>query len=281
MTDESVYNARNSVRPIFDRLWVRDVGFWYDRGMVLLSTLHDPTGAMVNFLRLHLGALRQLYSAYVVVATPATSAETLTIYRDFDCEVWATGSAEIGTSRRAAVKLALEMDANWFHYCDADRILHWQMSYPDELRNVVRHVIPAADYSAIGRNPRAYATHPLVQREAEYICNRVFALLYNQPDGVLDVCAGSCGFSRRAGELIRQYSCEPTNATDAEWPMLIGNCDNFSVQFVETDGLEFETPTFFGAASGQKAHNADNWAARIRLAIDSFEAAARLRSHPL
>ncbi len=232
---------------------------------------------MVPFLHEHLGALRKMYRAYVVVATPATSAEILAIYRDHDCDVWDIGSAEIGTSRRNAVKLALEMEGDWFHYCDADRILHWQMHYPDELREMIETIIPQADYSAIGRNPRAYATHPLVQREAEYVCNRVFALLYGQRDGVLDVCAGSCGFSRRAGALIAQRSCEPTNATDAEWPMLIENCQDYSVQFVETDGLEFETPTFFGATVSQRAHNADNWAARVRLAIDSFEAAARLR----
>ncbi len=247
--------------------------------MILLSTLHDPNNLMGEFLREHLGNLRQLYEAYIVVATPVTSADTLAIYRAHDCAVWETGSAEIGTSRLNAVKAALQTGGDWFHYCDADRILHWQMHYPDELREMVKRVITLADYSAIGRNSRAYATHPLVQREAEYICNRVFALLYGAADGVLDVCAGSCGFSRRAGEIIAQQSTEPTNATDAEWPMLVQNCQGFSLQFVETDGLEFETPTFFGDGIHQKAHNADNWAARVRLAIDSFEAAARLRKH--
>lgn len=245
--------------------------------MVLLSTLHDPTGAMAPFLRDHLGTLRALYSDYVIVATPQTSAETQSIYREYDCAIFTVGSAEIGTSRRNAVKLALETDGDWFHYCDADRILHWQMHYPNELRDVIETVIGKADYTAIGRNARAYATHPLVQREAEYVCNRVFALLWGQRDGVLDVCAGSCGFSRRAGETILRRSTEPTNATDAEWPMLVQNCQDFSLQFIETDGLEFETPTFFGNQVNDKAHNADNWAARIRLAIDSFEAAARLR----
>ena len=231
---------------------------------------------MVPFLRAHLAGLRALYEAYVIVATPQTSAETVQLYGDHDCDIRLTGSAEIGTSRRRAVALALETDDEHFHYCDADRVLHWWMNYPNELRNLIESVIMKVDYSAIGRTPRAFATHPLVQREAEYVCNRVFALLYDGRDGTLDVCAGSCGFSRQAGELILRRSHEPTNATDAEWPMLVNNCPDYTLQFIETEGLEFETATFFGDAVHKQAHSADNWARRVRLAIDSFEAAARL-----
>ena len=245
--------------------------------IILASTLHDPTGGMAPFLAEHAAAIRALYADVVIVATPQTSAETLNHYRNNNCRVHTTGTASIGDSRRDCVRRARQRNADFIHYCDADRLLKWIIDYPDELEALIEQAIPQLAFLAIGRTERAFATHPLVQRETEYISNRVFSYVYGEMEQVLDVVAGSCSMSRDAAAIILAESIEPTNATDAEWPMIIDQLTDGDIAFVETEGLEFETAFFMGEEVHETSNNAENWLNRTRLATDTFEAAMRVK----
>lgn len=245
--------------------------------IILATTLHDPTGGMAPFIQEHGAQLRALYADAVVVATPQTSAETLNAYRTLGYRVTETGTPHVGESRRDAVKRARSRNADFIHYCDADRALKWVMDYPDELAGVIEQVIPEWAYVALGRSQRAFDTHPIVQQEAEYISNRVFSWVFGETDKILDVVAGSCSMSRDAAKIILTESSEETNATDAEWPMIIDQLTDGDIAFLNVEGLEFETATFWGDAVFERSKDGAEWQKRTRLSIDTFEAAMRIK----
>src|SRR5581483_3783496 len=84
------------------------------------------------------------------------------------------GLLALGGARRSCVELALLMDAQAVLYCDFDRALHWAERYPDELAAIAAGA-SVHDCTVLGRTPRAFASHPRVQRDTEAIINRVYA----------------------------------------------------------------------------------------------------------
>ncbi len=246
----------------------------------LVATLHDPAGRMLPFLESALPQLRRLYAAMDVVATAGTDSRMVDVLRRSEARVSTDGSAEIGANRRQALAGGMAREgADFLHYCDLDRLLHWACHYPDELRATVSEAIPAADYLVLGRTPAAFAGHPAAQRESEWLTNRVFSHTFGVE---MDVTAGSCGLSRRAASAILRCSQEPTNATDTEWPMIISRLApaDFTLAYLQVQGLEYETATFYGPEAFTAANTPDNWARRLTLARESIEAVLRLSRHP-
>lgn len=242
--------------------------------IVLASTLHDPQGRMAPFLQKTVPFLTELYQYLVVIATPETAVATVTGLRNAGIRVDEDGDEHIGENRRRVLGRGLaDTEAAYAHYCDLDRLLYWVLHHSDELVRVVTKVIGEADYTAIGRTAAAFASHPPVQQELESMTNEVFSALCGR---AMDVTAGSCGISRPAGEYLLRHSLEASNATDTEWPSLVGRVARFRLGYVAVEGLAFETATFQGEGVYAQAHSADNWARRARLAHDSIAAAIRV-----
>ncbi len=247
--------------------------------VALVSTLHDPGGRMLEAAERLLGRVADLYEAVVVVPTVDTSPRLLrALAGTTTVAPLAESSGAIGVGRRHALRLGLATGAGHLHYCDLDRLLHWIGSYPEELAAVLES-IRQYDYLILGRTRRAFATHPRVQRDTEAITNHAYSIWHG---ATVDVTAGSCGVSRRAADRLLRRSTAPTNATDAEWPAIIKLSAGYAVGYLETEGLEFETPDYFGdeiAAAGsleewldRRSKPLDAWIARTRLALESMEA---------
>lgn len=248
--------------------------------VTLVSTLHDPAGRMVEATNRLFACLSDLYEAVVVVPTSDTSPRLLEALQGALVRPLAESNGCIGVGRRHALRLGLESGAGHLHYCDFDRVLHWIGRYPEELASALEQ-IRRHDYLILGRTPRAFATHPRVQRDTESITNHAFSLWFGEQ---VDVSAGSCGVSRQAAELILHRSTAPTNATDAEWPAIVRLSRDGSVGYLETEGLEFETPDYFPdqiALAGsleawleERSKPISSWIARTRLTLESLEALA-------
>jgi hypothetical protein len=229
---------------------------------------------MARFVPACLPFISQLYQHLFVIATPGTAAETVAPLNDVGAHLHCDGDEHVGENRRRILRRAVEScDAPYLHYCDFDRLLHWTMYHRDELPRVVQHDTQRADYTAIGRNDDAFASHPPVQCELEAMTNRVFSFTFGQE---MDVTAGSCAISRPAAAFLIENSIEMSNATDTEWPMLVGLGAGLRVQFVAVRGLEFETATFYGEEVYEQADNPQNWRKRTQLARDSIEAVIRV-----
>ncbi len=250
--------------------------------VALVTTLHDPAGRMVEATHRLLAPLSKLYEAVIVVPTSATSPRLLEALHGTVVQPLAESNGSIGIGRRHTLRLGLESSASHLHYCDFDRVLHWMGRYPQELASVLE-AIQRHDYLILGRTERAFATHSRVQRDTETITNHAFSLWFGRP---VDVSAGSCGVSRRAAERLLAGSSASTNATDAEWPALARLMEGSRVGYLETDGLEFETPDYFpeeisraGSLEDwleERSRPLSAWIARTRLTLESLEAAQRV-----
>ncbi|HUE75698.1 MAG TPA: hypothetical protein VMP10_02630, partial [Chloroflexota bacterium] len=217
-----------------------------------------------------------LYNSVSATASPSTDARLVELVGKFGaCQVESRGG-EIGSSRRHALALASQ-DNVAIHYCDFDRLLHWMQTAPAELASLLLQS-GRADYTMIGRTPEAFATHPEYQRRTEELTNRVFSLWYGSE---VDITAGSCAMTPATARLILDHSVAPTNATDAEWPAIVFRAGG-KLEYVETDGLSFETADYFAdeiAQAGsldawlaEQSRLPETWVQRTRLALESMEA---------
>lgn len=208
----------------------------------LATTVHDPEN------RLHAQMLREwpkiapIFSAVAVNASPTTGDRLLDFLRAEGAMIQIQAESDeesalcLGEARRDVVIESLASSAEYTLHCDFDRILHWSERYLDELQQVVTQ-IPAHDFTVFGRTPRAFDSHPRIQRDTERIINHVFGVVSGE---AWDITAAARGISRRAAESLRDGCHERSFGVDAAWPLFIQQSE-LTMAYVETEGLEFET----------------------------------------
>jgi hypothetical protein len=250
--------------------------------IALASTHHDPEGLLNEQARRLLPRLRELYSQLVVTLTSATHPDTVALLRAHHVVVIDKADAAqdthrtLGRWRRRAVEVALQnQNSTHAHLCDFDRVLHWVEYYPDELCHTLAQ-LTQYDFMVLGRTPRAFASHPRVQRDTESIINHAFRLAFGQ---AWDVTAASRGLSRRASETIVTGCDDDTIGNDCSWPLYLNRVDGFRLGYLATEGLEFETldrftPEVAATWIGRMDHSLAEWARRLALAQVEAESVA-------
>ncbi len=252
---------------------------------VALAVIHyDPHGALFDQAARVLPQLQRAFADIAIFANAATAAHSIKYLRQRGVRVVAeatqVGLNHLGWFRRAAVDLALQGPCPFILYCDFDRILHWMEFHPQELIDVAQQ-IGAHDFTVLGRTPRAFATHPRIQRDTEAIINHVFERVSGR---AWDTGAGARGLSRRAAEAIVMGCLDDQISNDVTWPLCLSQRGGFTLGYIETEGLEFETADRFpvevaqagGVAqwSEQLDDDPQHWATRLELA--RIEVAAML-----
>ena len=245
---------------------------------------YDPHGALFDQSVRMLPRLQQVFADIAVFANAATASHSIAYLRQHGVRVQAeatqVGLNHLGWFRRAAVQLALRGPCPSILYCDFDRILHWIEFHPQELIDVAQR-LTQNDFTILGRTPRAFATHPRLQRDTEAIINHVFERI---TDRAWDTGAGARGLSRRAAEAIVTGCLDDQISNDVTWPLCLQQQGGFTLGYIATEGLEFETPDRFPAEvaqaggvaqwSEQLDDDPQHWAARLELA--RIEVAAML-----
>ena len=256
-----------------------------------MATLHDPRGVFLPLIDHELAAVTTALSTYslvVIAASPATDARLTNRLAQLGAQVVAGGQA--GEGRRAALT-AVGGDQSAYFSCDFDRWLHWVRFWPQELAALPARAARLGSkrtspwYVCLGRTARAFATHPAAQRLPETATNRALSAAAGRS---LDAAAGAAWLTPEAVKIILAGSCEPTAATDLEWPALILREEPSRLRGLRCEGLEWETPDFHTAeiiaAGGLAAWTRVTfdtpamWAARLRLAAASGAALERVLS---
>lgn len=253
--------------------------------VVLAATHHDPDGRLFDQTRSALPRLAAIFAGMAIQATHATQPGALELLSGAGATLRQESADQIsgylllGRSRRAALDLALQLDAPTVMLCDFDRALYWVDHAPDELERVVAQ-LAGHDFTVLGRTDRAFGSHPRVQRDTEAIINTVYATVSGFE---WDVTAAARGISRRAAAAILSGCPDETIGVDVSWPLFLQRAGGFSMSYVATEGLAFETADRYAdevAAAGGVARwiaqiDADprQWAQRLNMARVEVEAA--------
>lgn len=240
---------------------------------------HDPDGQLIDPIKRALPLLTDHFAGIAICASAAASPSALKLWRDAGALIEQDSADDdrppylrLGRARRRAVTLALEHGSSHVHYVDGDRVLHWAAHYADELRQIAS-VIGEFDFTMLGRSPRAFESHPGVQRDTEGIVNQVFA----RATGLgWDVGSGSRGLSRRAIEAINAHCPDDAVSVDVTWPLCLRKLGGYTLGYHPTEGLEFETGDGYDHQTVESGNYArwladlDNdprrWAFRLKLA---------------
>ncbi|MCP5101380.1 MAG: hypothetical protein GY943_38020 [Chloroflexi bacterium] len=210
---------------------------------VLTVTYHDPDGKLFELMETAVPILATLFDGMVVNASEFAFEPTLSVWKAHGAIIKRRpagsdkGFAQLGQYRREAVQFALETGADFIMFNDGDRVAHWAMNYPDELKQTIQTIIQY-DFTVLGRTERAFAAHPRVQTDTEELVNRQFGVVSGLP---WDVTAAARGLSRRAATAIVDGNREDSVGVDAAWPLFLQAQGGYTLGYVETEGLEFET----------------------------------------
>jgi SAM-dependent methyltransferase len=165
--------------------------------------------------------------------------------------------------RYMALKKALAIPAEYIHYVDMDRLLHWIETNQAEWMQMIKQ-IEKFDSIIFGRTRTATLTHPQALITTEKLSNQVVSHFMGRE---VDVSAGSKSFSRSAAQYLVDHG-KPDNSigTDAEWPILLKQA-GFGLEYIQVDGLDWES--------------ADHFQTRAANADEQKQAAAKCDSDPI
>lgn len=217
---------------------------------VLLTTVHDPHGQLLDATQQTLTNLCGLYDWHIVIEATENTDQRLLRILSLCTQISYSPPGDIAKARRRLLRNGLRHypSATHYHLVDFDRLLHWQLNYPVELAELVSK-LPHYDFTVLGRTSRAMSTHPFVQRETERLASAAFSLGTRQsPRGIgralwVDVLTASRGISNHIAQRILAYSIADGPAgVDCEWPLIASRyCE---VSYIATEGLEYESNTF-------------------------------------
>jgi hypothetical protein len=251
----------------------------------LTMVYHDPPGCMAGQIARTLPVITAIFDRVIVQASASANADCLQFFRQAGAEVFqdrsnpATNGSKIGWLRRLSVERTVRSECAHLIYCDSDRVLHWAEFYADEFR-LISEAVCQFDFTVLGRTTRAFDSHPCTQRDTEPIINRIFGQVSGHAWN--DVTSGARGLSRAAAQAIVAHCDDDELSTDVSWPLYLQHNGPWSLGYIETDGLEFETADRFAdevaAAGGYAAwfdrleNDPQEWIARLHLARIDIEA---------
>lgn len=226
--------------------------------MILLSIVHDPEGHLLSAAKQHLPDVVNLFDGAIFNTTSQTDGRLQELLSSLATYNRVEPASGISNARRQALRDSLDKtNGNHFFYCDLDRLLHWQMTYPDELMKTIPKV-EMFDFTVLCRTRLAWRSHPFLQRVTEWACNFVFST-FKMGGYYVDILAATRGISREVGHAIVSTSRANGCAVDAEWPA-IARAGNWYVADVYVNGLGYES-TGFDIRKG--------WVAEIKMRFDN------------
>ncbi len=142
-------------------------------------------------------------------------------------------TAGIANGRRRVLELGLKSNADYFHYCDFDRILFWVAHFPKQLWHTINDTKGIDKMVILERSNEAWRSHPLLQRLTEWVINCRYS-----NGKYTDYLTGSRIIPRPMVEMILAKSKVTNGATlDVEWPLII---ELNNLLYLKVDGLAYE-----------------------------------------
>jgi len=241
-----------------------------------ISTLHDPETRLYTLIENNIATIKSLFEDLVVCVTEKSGEEILTLFRTHNIHTLTDSSFKIITPYRKAIKKGLELTkANQkLFYIDFDRLVHWIITYPNELGEIfVENMI---DFTLVGRTSRAFKTHPVVMRETEIIINKLVSNLLSI-DPVSDIISTCWIFTKELASSLLSLKLNSSTGFYSVWPLYLWKMAPTKT-YIEVEGLEYETPDRFseeiqqgGYESWLNGMNTPNeWRRRVNIVRDGL-----------
>lgn len=234
------------------------------------TLLYDPKGRMHLQLQRQADFLFECFDSVAAYSSHRTFAPSKALLqqqgalvKDRPDEI--SGVNMLGRLRRDSVDLALKTNCEHIFYCDGDRMLHWLEHYPDELLAVI-NAIQQSDFTVLGRTPRAFRSHPAPLQETENIITYLFTKVSGR---AWDTLAAARGMSRQAATSIVQNCTDDAISNDVTWPLLAMQHGDWKLNYLEVEGLEYETADRLQPEISQ-AGGLSEWLARENVDLDRW-----------
>ena len=240
---------------------------------LLCSTVHDPQFRLKSFLESTLPMINNLFSKKILCCTPSSGDRYQNFLVREGFEVITCNS----TKNIDTYKLALKTTLNYIDnpskqnifFIDFDRLIHWIHSFPNEITEILQKEINV-DYLLIGRTPRAFDTHPSTQKDTENIVNEIGSKILGFSD-IKDLISVCSIFTKELAEKILKADNTTATGFYGTWPILLWQLAPRK-QYVEMEGLEWETPDRFTREIKKRGYNSwlkqyqstDEWEKRVR-----------------
>ena len=228
----------------------------------LAVTVGDPGGNFLpGFVRLK-ERIGRVFSGGGAVVTDRTHPDVVRFVEEelgWPVEV-VTPDGRVGLHRRQSLELALESGAPAVLYSDADHILRWLESAPDEVTKVLDE--KRADLVVVGRSQKAMATSPARLRDTERLVNHIYELMTGNS---WDLMFAIRWMTRAAAIDVVENCSEDSIANDVEWPLYAQRA-GMAVAYVESDHLEYRIRQDFDGPADDHDHDPAKWISRVAIA---------------
>jgi len=208
--------------------------------IITVTTLHDPESRMIPKIQQVLSDVIRICGPIIVVCTKETTEDCADLITKKGCIVIHNHGQGYVQNYRLAVKKALDTahHEEKFFYCDFDRLLHWYITFPDELKALLSREVQT-DFLLIGRTSRAFATHPITQTATESIINQIGSKILNFTQ-TRDVIVASWICDQTLAKKLLQLNTITKTGFYVFWPIMMWLWAKDG-EYLETEGQEWET----------------------------------------
>jgi hypothetical protein len=210
----------------------------------LASTFHDPDGRLLPMVDSAGGTLIRLYGGNAaVLATPTSNTKSVARLSElgFTTVVQDEKKDTIANNYKNSLQLGFDSSASHIHMIDFDRALHWAHTYPEELEEMIRITPNYPGLLTFARTPRAFETHPNIQKDVEVIINEAASKAAGKK---VDIMSGAFSMDAGLADMILKQSKRVDAGLYAEY-LMIAIKNGVKITNIQVEGLEWETPDKF------------------------------------
>ena len=245
---------------------------------LVITTLHYPDARLLPMIEMYIPKLQEQFGPIIVAVTKFTDSSVNSTLISFGCDVRINQSVHPYDTYKLVLSTGIECSKSdqMLFYCEFDRLLHWERTYPEELESFLINDINV-DFICVGRTDRAFATHPMTQIATESIINQIGSKILGLSPPI-DI-VGACWVMKAAlAQWLLNFPIHTDFGLYASWSLLLWNYAN-SKKYVAVEGQEWETRDRYQNEINQVGYEqwlnafqtSDEWQKRVQLLNDCIE----------
>ncbi len=233
--------------------------------IIIATTFHEPEFRLKYLLDLCLPFIKRNDLKIIISFTPATNNDVISYLKEKGFILTRSLDNKRISSYLKVLKVAIEHITDGANqrifYTDFDRLLHWIHSFSDEFTKVLMEC-NKYDLLHIGRNPRAFSTHPETQQSTERLVNQLGSRIL-QLSTTYDLISVTYSFTLTLAKKLISKTYSTDMGFYASWPLILWK-NTISKKYIEVEGQEWETPDRFQKEIKELGY--DNWISHFQSA---------------